>query len=222
MIKGVLFDFNGVLLLDTKWHEEAWDELSMYLRKTHITKEESEQFIHGATPYDTLAFLLGRPATSEETKELLDRKEKLYQDVTLSHGTEFKLNDGAIALFEMLEANGISKTIATSSPWVNLEFYYKYLGLEKWFPIKNTVYGDGIIPGKPAPDIFLKAAKNIGQKPEDCLVIEDANSGVNAAKAAGAGKIIFLLNADNLAVSQKVSVTRIVKSLADITMADLA
>jgi len=220
MIKGLLFDFNGVLLLDTKWHEEAWNELSVLLRNRSITKEESEEHIHGTTPNDTLEFLLGRKETNEEVKDLLDRKEKLYQEVTLSHGSEFRLNNNAIELFEFLEQNNIKKTIATSSPLVNVEFYYKYLNLERWFPFVDIVFGDGSFPGKPAPDIFLRAAKKINIHPQECLVIEDANSGVQSAKSAGVGKIYFLLNSENTNVASNIKVDRVIDSLGNINLED--
>ncbi len=221
MIKGVLFDFNGVLLLDTKWHEEAWNDLSLFVRKTPITQEESAIYIHGRTPKDTLEFLLGRPATPEESKELLDRKETLYQEVCLIHKDEFKLSAGGIKLFELLEQNSIKKTIATSSPKVLIDFYYKHLNLENWFPFVSTVYSDGSFPGKPAPDIFIKAAHNLGLAPQDCLVIEDAGSGVQAAKAAGVSKIILLVTDDNRHAAQSLEVDKKVASLSDITLKDL-
>lgn len=221
MIKGVLFDFNGVLLLDTKWHEEAWDDLSMHLRNKPLTSSESAEYVHGRTPVDTLTFLLGKTPNEEEKQTLLNRKETLYQKVCLRHGEDFKLSTGATELLALLETNGIKKTIATSSPLVNVKFYYEHLGLEKWFPFENTIYGDGTFPGKPAPDIFLKAANKIGVIPNDCLVIEDASSGIVAAKAAGVQKIILLLTEDNKGIEAKVEVNKIVKLLSDINISDL-
>ena len=221
MIKGVLFDFNGVLLLDTKWHMEAWNDLSIYVRGFPMSDEEAHEQVHGRTPADTLKYLLGKEPTAEESKELLDRKETLYQEVCLRHGAEFSINDGAIKLFELLEQNGIKKTIATSSPEVNVKFYYKHLGLEKWFPFESIVFADGTFPGKPAPDIFLKAAEKINVPPENCMVIEDAGSGVAAAKAAGVAKIALLLTEDNKGIENKVSVDTVVHNLAEITLKDL-
>lgn len=221
MITGVLFDFNGVLLLDTKWHEEAWDDLSVHLRNKPMTAEESSLYVHGRTPIDTLEFLLGHKPSDEEKKVLLDRKETLYQEVCLRHGKDFTLSPGAIELFSLLEENGIKKTIATSSPLVNVEFYYQHLNLERWFPFNDIVYGDGTFPGKPAPDIFIKAAEKIKENPEDCLVIEDASSGIAAAKAAGVAKIILLLTEDNFGVETKVEVHKTVRILSEIQKSDL-
>ena len=220
MVKGVLFDFNGVLLLDTKWHEEAWNDLSVYLRDKPITPEESEKYIHGRTPHDTLVFLLGKEPDKLESKRLLDRKETLYQKVCLRHADEFKLNDGAQELFTLLESKGIKKTIATSSPLVNLKFYYEHLNLEKWFPFENTIYADGSFPGKPAPDIFLKAADVLGLNPSECMVIEDASSGIAAAKAANVGKTILLVTNDNKNTASKVEVDKVVTNLSQIVEED--
>lgn len=221
MLKGVLFDFNGVLLLDTKWHEEAWDDLSKYLRGKPLTANESGEFVHGRTPIDTLTFLLGRLPSEDEKRVLLERKETMYQDVCLRHDSEFKLSPGATELLTLLESLGISKTIATSSPLVNVEFYYKHLNLEKWFPFHTIVYGDGSFPGKPAPDIFIKAAEKINVNPKDCMVIEDASSGIIAAKAAGVQKTILLLTEDNKGVENKVEVDKTVRVLSDINESDL-
>lgn len=221
MIKGVLFDFNGVLLLDTKWHMEAWNDLSQVIRNRPMTDEEAHEQVHGRTPGDTLKYLLGKDPTEEEKKELLDRKETLYQEVCLRHGSEFSLSPGATELFELLEANNISKTIATSSPLVNVKFYYEHLGLEKWFPFESIVYADGTFPGKPAPDVFLKAAEKISVPIQECMVIEDAGSGVTAAKAAGVRKITLLLTEDNKGTDQKVEVSKVVTRLDEITINDL-
>ena len=221
MIQGVLFDFNGLLLLDTKWHMEAWNDLSKLLRNKSMTYEESAEHVHGRLPDHTLSFLLGRIPTEKEKTELLERKEKLYQEVCLRRGDKFILSQGAIQLFELLKQNGIKKTIATSSPLVNVKFYYEHLGLEKWFPFNDIVFADGLFPGKPAPDVFLKAAEKMHVIPENCMVVEDAKSGVEAAKSAGVGKIVVLLTEDNKGIEEKVEVTKTVRTLSEITIRDL-
>jgi len=161
MIKAVLFDFNGVLLQDRKWHEEAWNELSKSLRGKELNKEDFEQYVHGRIPKDTFGFLLDHSPSSEELKKYTEQKEGLYQRIALNNGDELKLSPGAIELFEILDENNIKKTIATSAPLINFKFYYKYLGLKKWFPFQDIVFDDGTFLGKPAPDIYLKAAKKI-------------------------------------------------------------
>jgi len=217
--QAALFDFNGVILWDRKWHEEAWNELSESLRRKPLTQAEHEEQVHGRTPGETLEFLLGRKATSQEFTELLNRKETLYQKIALaSH--DFRLSMGASALFDLLAHHHIPQTIATSSPLINVQFYYQHLGLEKWFPFDQIVYDDGSFPGKPAPDIYLKAAEKVGVDISSCVVVEDAKSGIVAAKTAGAGKIIAIATLDNTATQQDRSVDKIVENLSQITLAD--
>jgi beta-phosphoglucomutase len=221
MIKAILFDFNGVLLQDREWHEEALNELSRFLNNRELTKDEIENHVHGTTPQDSLAYILGHTPNDEELKEYLDRKESLYQQIALNQKEEFKLTQGSVDLFEMLRENGIKMTIATSSPLVLVDFYYKYLDLEKWFPFKDIVFNDGTFPGKPAPDIYLKAADKLNVDIKDCLVVEDAKSGVESARRAGVSKVIFLINEGNRKTIEEVKVDKIINSFKDITIEDL-
>lgn len=93
---------------------------------------------------------------------------------------------------DFLCENNIPHTIATMSGIENVEFYIEQFNLKKWFDIDKIVYANGKIPGKPAPDIYLIAAQNLGLDPKDCIVVEDAISGINAAENAGIGKIIAM------------------------------
>ena len=103
------------------------------------------------------------------------------------------------------------------SEWDNVEFYIKEFNLEKWFDINKIVYSDGTIPGKPAPDIFLIAAEKIGLAPKDCIVIEDAIAGINAAKSAGIGKIIAIASLEPIEFYKKIEgVSKIIKNFEEI------
>jgi beta-phosphoglucomutase-like phosphatase (HAD superfamily) len=64
--------------------------------------------------------------------------------------------------------------------------------LDRWFDVAKIVYDDGIRPGKPAPDVYLAAVRNIGIAPSECVVVEDAVSGLAAAYAAGIGYIVAI------------------------------
>ena len=102
------------------------------------------------------------------------------------------LSEGAPDLLEWLRLAGIPRTIATSSGIGNVEFYIEHLHLDRWFEVGKLVHDDGVHPGKPAPDMYLAAASNIGVDPARCVVVEDAISGVMAALAAGIGYIVGL------------------------------
>ena len=110
------------------------------------------------------------------------------------------LSPGAEDFLDYLKDNNIPRTIATMSEWDNVEFYIKEFNLGKWFDLNRIVYSNGKIPGKPAPDIYQIAAKNLELAPENCIVVEDAISGINAANSAGIGMIIAIasVESDNL------------------------
>lgn len=114
----------------------------------------------------------------------------MYRDMCLKDEKMFKLVKGLPEFLDKLKEARIPLTIATGAPISNVKFYFKHLNLGKWFDINKVVYTDGSFKGKPEPDIFLKAAKNINVDIENCTVFEDAILGIEAAKRANAAKII--------------------------------
>src|SRR5207302_4726689 len=113
-------------------------------------------------------------------------------DLTLSKSRRLVLSPGAQDLLEALVHSNIPRTIATSSEITNLRFFMEHLRLDRWFDVAKIVYDDGIRPGKPAPDVYLAAVRNIGVAPHECAVVEDAVSGIAAAHAAGIGYIVAI------------------------------
>jgi beta-phosphoglucomutase len=90
---------------------------------------------------------------------------------------------GLQQLIEQLAADRIPMALATSAPQPNVVHTLAELGLDEAFPI--IVRGDEVARGKPAPDVFLEAARRLGVAPKGCLVFEDAPMGIEAAQAAG-------------------------------------
>jgi beta-phosphoglucomutase-like phosphatase (HAD superfamily) len=80
-------------------------------------------------------------------------------------------------------------TIATSADNFNLDFYFREMKLDRWFDRSKIAYNDGTVNGKPAPDIFLRAAELLRIPIEDIVIFEDSKAGIKAAENAGAGKI---------------------------------
>ena len=88
--------------------------------------------------------------------------------------------------------------------------------MEKWFDIDKIVYSNGKIKGKPAPDIYQIAASNLGLRPEECIVVEDAVSGIEAANAAGAGKIVAIASMEPVELYKQIpAVDMIIKDFSD-------
>jgi beta-phosphoglucomutase-like phosphatase (HAD superfamily) len=195
--KGIIFDFNGVLLLDKEWQEQAWKEFSAKLRGKPLNEEEMSLHMHGRPNKYVLEYLTGRTLDSEETHRLTQEKESMYRELCLTQGENFKLSPGAKELLDFLVEKNIPHTIATASEITNVRFFFEHLRLARWFDFKKVVLDDGTLPGKPDPTIYLHAAENIGCKPQECIVLEDAKSGIAAAHSANIGKIIAVGSADS-------------------------
>ena len=189
---GIIFDFNGTLFWDSELHMEAWREFSRRLRGTSFSDEEMLKYMFGRTNEDIIAYAIGKRPSPDLVEKFAVEKEQVYRDMCKRHPEIFKLAPFAEEFLDYLKANNIPRTIATMSEKDNVDFYIKEFHLEKWFDIEKIVYSDGIIPGKPAPDIYLIAAKRLGLDPKDCIVVEDAISGINSAKSAGIGKVVAI------------------------------
>lgn len=148
--------------------------------------------VHGRDNRHTLQYLAGRPISGRELEQLTQQKEAIYRQLCLDQGKNFKLSPGAMELLDFLAVHHIRRTIATASEKSNLDFFVEHFHLDRWFKIEQIVYDDGTRPGKPAPDIYLQAASNLGLDPASCVVIEDSRSGIQAAHNAGIGRIIAL------------------------------
>lgn len=189
-MKGVIFDFNGTLFWDSQLHLDAWREYSAKLRGTPFTDDEMLKYMFGRTNEDIITYAIGKKPDSALVEKYAQEKEAAYRAVCLENPEEFKLADGVIEFLDYLKANNIPRTIATMSEWCNVEFYIKEFELAKWFDLDKIVYSNGKIPGKPAPDIYRIAAANLNLAPKDCIVFEDALSGIEAARTAGIGEIV--------------------------------
>ncbi len=190
--KGIIFDFNGVLWWDNHLQELSWREFSAKIRGTPLSDEEMAVHMHGRNNQYLQEYLAGRPVTGQELEQLIEEKEIAYRQLCLTQGENFKLSPGAIELLDFLVEHHIPHTIATASGKSNLDFFIEHLKLGQWFNLNQIVYDDGSRPGKPAPDIYLQAAKNLDLSPAECVVVEDSHSGIQAAHAAQIGWIVAL------------------------------
>lgn len=151
-----------------------------------------KKIVHGRTNKFVIEYLLDSSIDDNQVALLAEEKEEFYRNACKRDINNFKLAPGAIELLDFLKENKIPFTIATASGEKNLKFFFKEFNLSKWFDFSNVIYDDESILGKPEPDIYLKAASTIGVKPEDCIVIEDAISGIESAYRANIGKIIAI------------------------------
>lgn len=217
MYKGIIFDFNGTLFFDSEKHQEAWREFSKRLRDHAFTDEEMRDYMFGRTNEDIIAYLIGKKPSPELVESFAKEKEAVYRDMCRKDYKNTKLAPGAIEFLEYLQKNNIPHTIATMSEKDNVDFYIEEFKLAKWFDIDKIVYSDGTLPGKPAPDIYIRAAEKLNLKPEECIVVEDAVSGIESARAAGIGKIIAIASMESEDLYKKIpAVSQIIKNFNDI------
>lgn len=190
MVKGVIFDFNGTMFLDSPLHERAWIDMAKKLRTEPLGIEEFYANLQGRTNLQIITYLLGRQPSDIELSQITEEKELLYRTRCSAPDGLHTLAPGVENFLNQLKPTGIPFTIATGSYLPNVQFYFSHLHLEKWFRFDDVIYDDGTYPGKPSPDIFLKAADKIGVKTADCLIFEDSYAGIRSAVAAGIGRIV--------------------------------
>lgn len=195
--KGIIFDFNGTLYWDSAKHKETWRRYSKKLRGTPFSDDEMLKYMFGRTNEQIIKYAIGKQPTPEMVEKYGQEKEALYRKMALEDKETFHLAKGAESFLDFLKENNIPRTIATMSDKTNVDFYIEHFHLDKWFDIDRIVYSDGIIPGKPAPDIYEIAAKKLGLLPSECIVVEDAISGIDSAKDAGIGKIIAICSEES-------------------------
>lgn len=156
-----------------------------------VSDAEFKQHVHGKTSAMILQHFLGTDALSkEEIVRLSEEKEAEYRRLCLKNTDRFCLAPGLEDFLEDAGKCGVFMTIASAANYANMEFYFDYFNLERWFDFDKVVYDDATLKGKPDPDIYLRAMERMGAEPADCIVFEDAVSGITSARAAGAGVIV--------------------------------
>lgn len=193
-MRAVIFDFNGTLFDDTKQQIEAWNRFYLEVKGEIPSAETFKNVIIGSDNTTIFKKTVNPDVTPEEIAKYVAMKEQNYFAACLEDKNAFKLIDGAETLFEKLSDANIPFGVATGSPKPNIDFYMEHIeSFRKWFSEdKNLVYDNYKIKGKPAPDIYLAAAKKLGADPQECVIFEDSYPGYLSAKAAGAEKIIMI------------------------------
>lgn len=195
-MKGIIFDFNGTLFWDSYLHEQAWSLMAEKYTGKPLSHEDMVVNMHGRTNDKILAWMLGRTPSDAETTRLANEKESLYRDMCHKPGFRPKLAPGAVNLLNQLVLHNIPRAIATSSTVDNVAFYLEIFDLYQWFPKQCVVYDTHLYPGKPAPDIYLHAARAIHLPASDCVVVEDSVPGIESALAAKMGKVMVINESD--------------------------
>lgn len=176
-IKAIIFDLDGVICSTDKYHYLAWKQLADSLG-IHFD-EKINQRLRGVSRYESLEIILGEKSnqyTEDEKKSFAEKKNDIYKKY-LELMTPADLSNETKETLEMLRARGYLLAIGSSSK--NARQILTQLGLGDFFDA--VADGTQITHSKPNPEVFLLAASMLGVKPEEALVIEDADSGIQAA-----------------------------------------
>lgn len=182
MIKAAIFDLDGVLVTTDSLHYEAWKRLGEEIGITDFTKEDNIRQ-RGISRMASLEVLLEKTDvkyTDTEKEELAERKNNYYRQ-SLENLTEKDVLPGAKEVLAFFKKRGIKTAVGSASK--NAPTILEKTGL---LPLLDKVVcGIDVTKSKPDPEVFLKAAKRLGELPENCMVFEDADAGIEAAVRGG-------------------------------------
>ena len=206
MIKGIIFDMDGVISDTQKLHSQVEAELlSRYGIK--ITPSEITAKYSGIRTKEFFNDLLKKQEQEYDLDLLMEEK---WSQMERFASKSINAIKGSIDLIKRLSAANYPLTVASASNINYVNTVLMTLGVKDYF--SYIVSGDMVSKGKPDPESFLLAASKINVSPEYCLVIEDGVSGMQAAKAAGM-KCIGLVKNNNQSYPTK----NLVTSLSEIT-----
>ncbi len=180
-LKAVIFDLDGVIVTTDDCHYRAWQQMA---------DEEGIPFnrtinerLRGVSRMESLAIVLEQAKkaySGPQKQEMAERKNRYYVELIRNLSPQDIL-PGVMKVLNALKRAGVKTAIGSSSK--NAPLILMQVGLD--FTFDAVVCGNDIQKSKPDPEVFLLAAQKLGVAPQDCLVVEDADAGIAAAKAAG-------------------------------------
>ncbi len=179
MIRAFIFDLDGVLTDTAEYHYRAWKRLADEEGQP-FTREDNEH-LRGVSRRESLMLLLkGRIYPEGKIQEMMARKNGYYLEF-IKEISPRDLLPGAKELLEEIRAAGLKTALGSASK--NAGEVIERLGIGGL--LDATSDGHSVERAKPAPDLFLHAATQLGLPPAQCVVVEDAAAGIEAAKAGG-------------------------------------
>lgn len=173
----VLWDMDGVLVDTGDFHFQSWKETFEEVDAPFDKEDFRKTF--GMNNAGILEWVFGRKPEPEEVSRISDKKESLFRDLIKGKAEPIP---GVLRWLKQFRAWGIKQAITSSAPPKNIEVLVAELKIEEYF---DAIVSGFDMPGKPNPDVFLKAAGTLQVRPENCIVVEDAIAGVEGAKRAG-------------------------------------
>lgn len=182
MIKGVIFDLDGVLVSTDELHYQAWKRLAEELHITGFTREDNKRQ-RGVSRMESLEVVLekgDRSYSRQEKEEFAERKNNYYKEMLNSLDERATLPGAFVTLGALRKQNVI---IGIGSASKNTPMILQKTGLAPYIDFVSC--GLDVTKSKPDPEVFLVAAQKMSLPPQECLVVEDSAAGIVAAKAGG-------------------------------------
>jgi beta-phosphoglucomutase len=177
MLRGIVFDMDGVVIDSHPVHRLAWKNFLETIGR-EVSDEDLEFILDGRKRDEILRYFLGE-LSAEEIAEYGSLKDEMLQKL----GKQLRPLPGIVEFLAELSPAGIRIALATSAGRRRACGTLKELGLAEYF--ETIVTGDEVVNGKPDPAIYRLAAERLQEAPENLLAIEDAVSGVKSARGAG-------------------------------------
>jgi HAD superfamily hydrolase (TIGR01509 family) len=179
MIKGVLFDMDGVLVDSENFMSQA--AIIMFSEFSITASPEDFKPFVGMGENKYLGGVAAKYGIDINIQHAKARAYEIYEEIVRGKLSPLP---GALSIIKKCRDKGLMIALATSADQVKMEVNLKETGISPDL-FHSIITGQDVVKKKPAPDIYLKAASSLGLSPENCLVVEDAVSGIKAGKTAG-------------------------------------
>ena len=178
--KAIIFDLDGVLTDTSEFHYKAWKRLADE-EGIPFTHQENDEYLRGVSRRESLMYIIrGRNYSEAQIQEMMDRKNRYYNEMIQSMSSQDLVAGGRDLLSEIRNA-GIKVAIASGSK--NCRLVLEHLDIMSF--LDGIADGNSVVNSKPAPDIFVYAAGLVQVPTPACLGVEDADAGIEAIKTAG-------------------------------------
>ncbi len=174
---AVIWDMDGVLIDSGEPHFITWRETLAEIGVEYTREDFQHTF--GMNNHAVLEYVLGEKPDPEQAEILIEKKEQAFVEI-IHQGVEPL--PGIVDWLSRLKDWGVRQAVASSAPWGNIDAELDGADLRRFF---DAIVSGADLPPKPNPDVFLKAAAELGVPPERCVVVEDSLAGLGGALAAG-------------------------------------
>lgn len=211
-LQGVVFDMDGVIVDSHPAHRKAWRQFLRTIGR-NVTNRELDFILDGRKRRDILSHFLG-PVSEAKLVEYGKRKDEFFQQST----AEVKPIPGITEFLIHLNENGVVAAVATSASETRTRSTLERLRLQNYFSVVLT--GNDVENGKPDPAIYRLACRRLDVLPESVLAIEDAVSGIQAARGAGL-KCLGVASDSNAEKLRGAGAIQVVRSFAGLSLKKL-